>query len=213
MSVWLHALLSLQAVPSVLVGFEQTPVFGSQLPTPWHWSLAEHVTALEPTHLPAWQASTLVQASLSSQLVPFVRGLALQAPVAASQEPTLQASSKLAQLTGVPFLQLNVARLQVSTPLQGFLSSQFASVVHPHLLVSKRQPPGSTQLSTVQAILSSHVTAAPPHTPPVHLSPPVQFLPSLHSVPSAFAGSEQTPLVGSQTPAEWHWSLAVQVTG
>jgi hypothetical protein len=38
-------------------------------------------------------------------------------------------------------------------------------------------------------------------------------LPSLHDVPSAAAGFEQAPLAGSQVPAAWHWSLAVQVTG
>src|SRR5215813_9370574 len=41
----------------------------------------------------------------------------------------------------------------------------------------------------------------------------VQALPSLQLVPSAFAGFEQVPVCGSQVPALWHWSVAVQVTG
>jgi hypothetical protein len=60
---------------------------------------------------------------------------------------------------------------------------------------------------------SLQVTPAPPQTPLLHLSPPVHALPSLHGVLSALAGFEQTPLVGSQLPASWHWSLALHVTG
>src|SRR5438445_3415424 len=40
----------------------------------------------------------------------------------------------------------------------------------------------------------------------------VQALPSLHAVPSAFAGFEHVPLAGSQVPAMWHWSEAEQTT-
>jgi hypothetical protein len=32
----------------------------------------------------------------------------------------------------------------------------------------------------------------------------VQALPSLQAEPSAFAGFEQVPVAGSQTPATWH---------
>jgi hypothetical protein len=129
-SVCVHLLPSLQAVPFGLLGFEQTPVALSQLPTSWHGSLAEHVTALEPTHFPAAQASTRVQALLSSHAVPSLRGLAEQAPVALSQLPTLQASSSPLQLTFVPATQVSVAKLHFSTPVQASLSSQSASLVH-----------------------------------------------------------------------------------
>jgi hypothetical protein len=196
-----HLLPSLQAVPSVALGFEQAPVFVSQVPTAWHWSLAVHVTAFEPEHLPARQPSVLVQALPSSQAVPFILGVALQAPVAESQVPVLQASSSAVQLTAVPATQLSVPKLQVSTPLQALLSLQSASLAQPHLLRSKLQPPGSTQLSTVQTILSSQATAAPPHTPPVHLSPLVQALPSPHGVLSVLLGFEQLPVATSHVPA------------
>jgi len=141
-SVLVHLLLSLQALPSILLGFEQVPVFESQLPTSWHWSLAGHVTGLLPTHFPATQASVLVQASLSSHVVPSMRGVALQAPVFVSHVPVLQASSSALQLTAVPFLQVNVVKSHVSTPLHALLSLHFVSSVQAHLLVSKLQPAG-----------------------------------------------------------------------
>jgi hypothetical protein len=40
----------------------------------------------------------------------------------------------------------------------------------------------------------------------------VHALPSLHAVPSAFAGLEQ-PVVGSHVPGRWHWSGTAQTTG
>src|SRR5438445_12765095 len=53
----------------------------------------------------------------------------------------------------------------------------------------------------------------PVHIPLSQVSVFVQALPSLQAVPSAFAGFEHVPLAGSQTPATWHWSEAVQTTG
>ena len=41
----------------------------------------------------------------------------------------------------------------------------------------------------------------------------MQGLPSLHDVPFAAFGFEQTPVPVLQTPATWHWSRAVQTTG
>jgi hypothetical protein len=37
-------------------------------------------------------------------------------------------------------------------------------------------------------------------------------LPSLHDVPFGALGFEHVPVAGLQTPATWHWSLAVHVT-
>jgi hypothetical protein len=51
-SVRVHALPSLQATPSALLGFEQTPVEVSQVPTTWHWSTAVHTTGFPPEHVP-----------------------------------------------------------------------------------------------------------------------------------------------------------------
>jgi hypothetical protein len=38
---------SLQVVPFVWIGFEQTPVAWSQVPTTWHWSRAAQVTPMQ----------------------------------------------------------------------------------------------------------------------------------------------------------------------
>ena len=44
----------------------------------------------------------------------------------------------------------------------------------------------------------------PTQLPPWQLSLCVQALASLQAAPSAFAGSEQVPVAGSQVPASWH---------
>jgi hypothetical protein len=51
-SICVHALPSLQVVPFVATGFEQAPLLGLHVPTTWHWSLAVHVTGLNPVHVP-----------------------------------------------------------------------------------------------------------------------------------------------------------------
>jgi hypothetical protein len=53
----------------------------------------------------------------------------------------------------------------------------------------------------------------PAHTPAWHTSLAVHAFPSSHAVPSGREGLEQTPVAGSQTPAAWHASEGVQVTG
>jgi hypothetical protein len=42
---------------------------------------------------------------------------------------------------------------------------------------------------------------------------PLHTLPSGHGVFAGFAGFEQAPVLVLQTPASWHWSSAVHVTG
>jgi len=51
-----------------------------------------------------------------------------------------------------------------------------------------------------------------PQVPFWQVSPDVQALLSLHVLPFALFGFEHTPVDGSQVPATWHWSSAVQVT-
>src|SRR5207253_2002595 len=73
---------------------------------------------------------------------------------------------------------------------------------------------GSQVPATWHWSLAVQVTAEPPvQAPAWQASPVLQALPSLQVVPSAATGFEQAPLAGSQVPATWHWSLAVQVTG
>jgi len=63
-----------------------------------------------------------------------------------------------------------------------------------------------------ESIAGAQTTGGPlTHVPAWQLSPVVQALLSVHDVPSAAAGFEQVPEVGSQTPAEWQESVATQV--
>jgi hypothetical protein len=51
-SVCVHALPSLQAVPSAMFGFEQVPVDELHVPATWHWSLAVQATGFPPVQVP-----------------------------------------------------------------------------------------------------------------------------------------------------------------
>ena len=53
----------------------------------------------------------------------------------------------------------------------------------------------------------------PVQVPAWQVSVWVQALPSVQLVPFCAAGLVQFPLVGSHTPATWHWSDGVQVLG
>src|SRR5436309_1087335 len=53
----------------------------------------------------------------------------------------------------------------------------------------------------------------PVQTPALQTSPSVLASPSSQGLPSGVTGFEQVALSGSQTPASWHWSWAVQTTG
>ncbi len=200
-SALVHALPSLQLLPSVLIGFEQLPVVESQLPATWHWSLGVHVTEVPP-HLPVLHTSVSVHRFLSSHPMPSVTGTALHTPVA-SHLPVLQPSVSAEQSTAVPPVHLPALVSQVR-PLTHGSVLQSVSIVQLHLLKSWLQPVGSMQLSTLQPSVSAQDSAPPPHAPVVHLSPVVQVLPSLHSVPSVLVGFEQVPVVGLQVPAVWH---------
>jgi hypothetical protein len=66
------------------------------------------------------------------------------------------------------------------------------------------QVPSPLQVSVVQASPSLQVYVVPPQVPALHTSFFVQAFPSLHEVPSLFAGFEHRPVAESQTPAAWH---------
>src|SRR5438876_817646 len=83
-----QASLSVQAVPSGLLGFEQVPVLVSQVPATWHWSSAVHVTVeVGLPQVPLWQVSPLVHALPSSHGAPLGLGGCEQVPVAGLQVP------------------------------------------------------------------------------------------------------------------------------
>jgi hypothetical protein len=69
-SVCVHALPSLQALPSGFAGFEHMPVAGLHVPATWHWSGAGQVTGFAPVHVPPWQVSVWVHAFPSLHAVP-----------------------------------------------------------------------------------------------------------------------------------------------
>ena len=68
-------------------------------------------------------------------------------------------------------------------------------------------------LNAYAATRSAQMVLPPSQTPAWQVSPVVQGMPSLHVVPSAFAGFEQMPVPRSQTPVKWHESRAVHTTG
>jgi hypothetical protein len=72
------------------------------------------------------------------------------------------------------------------------------------VLFVKTHPVAGAHVSVVQALPSLQTTGGPPQVPPVQLSPLVHAFPSLHPVPSAFAGFEQTPVPVLHVPATWH---------
>jgi hypothetical protein len=78
-----HMLLSLQLVPFVTGVVPHAPVVVLQVGV---WQVAPgHVFIVPGTHAPPWQASPIVHALLSVQLVPFVMGVVPHAPEVVSQ--------------------------------------------------------------------------------------------------------------------------------
>src|SRR5229473_1630177 len=122
-SVWVQALPSLHAVPSVAAGLEQMPVAGLHVPATWHWSRAVQVMGLLPTQLPLWQVSVWVQALPSLHAVPSVAVGLEQIPVVGSHVPATWHWSRAVQVTGllptqIPLWQVSVW-VQASPSLHG----------------------------------------------------------------------------------------------
>src|SRR5438477_346598 len=116
------------------------------------------------------------------------------------------------QSSGVPFTHSPVVGSQVSAPSQRSPLSHAVPLV---LAGSEHAPVAGLQVPAVWHWSEAVQTTGslPVHTPPSQVSVRVQASPSLHAVPSAFAGFEHIPLAGSHVPAMWHWSEAVQTTG
>jgi hypothetical protein len=88
-STAVHLLPSSQLAPSGLLGLEQVPVPGLQVPAVWHWSVAAQTTACPLVHVPLRHWSPVVHLSPSSQLAPSgLLGLE-QAPLAGLQVPAV----------------------------------------------------------------------------------------------------------------------------
>jgi hypothetical protein len=113
LSLWVHALPSLHDVPFAATGFEHVPLAGSQVPAVWHASLAVHVTALPPVHVPFWQLSLCVHALPSLQDVPLAATGFEHVPVLGLHVPAVWHVSLAVHVTGfepvhVPFWQLSL---------------------------------------------------------------------------------------------------------
>jgi len=80
-SVCVHALPSLHAVPLAATGLEHAPVLGLHVPATWHESLAVHVTGFAPVHVPLWHVSVCVHPLPSLHAVPLAATGFEQAPV------------------------------------------------------------------------------------------------------------------------------------
>src|SRR5215471_1654179 len=114
----------------------------------------------------------------SSQDVPFVAGLCEQVPLPLLQVSTVHGLRSL-QLTGVP--DAHAPAWQVSLPLQRLPSGQG---VPSATATCEHDPPGATQESAVQGLLSSQLGGVPAvQTPPWQVSVPLHALPSEHDVP------------------------------
>jgi hypothetical protein len=97
-----QALPSLQLELFGLRGLLHCPVTLSHTPALWHWFSAVHTTASPPTQAPDWHVSALVQASASSQLVPFGSASGSHSPVSGTQLFFVHESPLGAHTTGVP---------------------------------------------------------------------------------------------------------------
>jgi hypothetical protein len=109
-SVSVHALPSLHAVPLAAAGLEHAPVDVSHVPAVWHWSLAVHVTRLDPVHTPVLHVSVCVHAFPSLQPVPSGAAGLEHLPVLGSHTPAAWHWSCAVHVTGfepvhVPFWQ------------------------------------------------------------------------------------------------------------
>jgi hypothetical protein len=168
------------------------------------------VTRFEPAHTPFWQLSLCVHALPSLQTVPLTAFGFEHEPVVGSQMPATWHWSEAVQVTRL--VPTHAPPKQVSTCVHALPSLQAvpsSAVGFEHKPLAGSQMPAAWHWS-----IATQMRGLPPlHVPDIQTSVWVHALPSLQAVPSAAAGLEQTPVVGSQIPAVWHASLAVHVTG
>src|SRR5438132_281245 len=86
-SLCVQASPSVQGVPSAVLGLEQVPFAGSQLPATCHWSRAAQTTGFAPVQTPSGPVSLWLQASPSAQAVPSALSARGSAALAGSQTP------------------------------------------------------------------------------------------------------------------------------
>src|SRR5436190_1299577 len=160
--------------------------------------------------MPASQASVRVQALPSSQPVPSGLAGLLQAPDAGLQVPAVWHWSEAVHTTG--FAPTQAPASQVSLCVHALLS---LPLVPSGLAGLVQVPDAGLQTPAVWHWSAAvHTTGFPPtQAPASQVSVCVQGLPSSHGAPSSLGGLVQAPDAGLQTPAVWHWSVAVHTTG
>jgi hypothetical protein len=161
-----HTLPSVHGAPPPIPAYTQ-PVVALQP------SLVQALLSLQttgvPTHCPAEQLSAVVQTLPSVQLPPTTATYWQMPPLQLSVVQVLVSEQSLADPTQVP------APLQTSETVQPLPSS------HARVLLAFLQPVVGEQLSVVQGLPSSQVTAEPPlQAPPEQASFKVHGLLSLH---------------------------------
>jgi hypothetical protein len=173
-SLPLHTVPSAHELPFATAVFWQ-PVTGLQL------SVVQTLPSLQlsgvpAVHVPFWQVSTPLHTVPSAHDVPFATAAFWQ-PLAALQESMVHGLPSL-QLSGVPVVQ--VPFRQVSAPLHTVPSAHDV----PFVTAVCWQPRTGSQVSVVHGLPSSQLSGAPlTHSPPWHVSPPLQTVASPHDVP------------------------------
>jgi hypothetical protein len=161
-------------------------------------------------HVPDTHVSICVHAFPSLHAVPLATTGFEHVPFVGLHVPATWHWSLAVHVTG--FDPAQTPAWQVSVCVHAFPSlhaDPFAATGFEHTPVDGLQVPAAWHWS-----LAPHAIGLEPvHTPATQLSTCVHALPSLQLVPFATAGFEQTPELGSHTPAAWHWSLAAHVTG
>ena len=154
LSVCVHALPSLHAVPFAAFGFEHVPVAALHTPGTWHASRALHATGFEPTQVPDWQVSVWVHALPSLQAAVLLVKTQPEAGLHVSVVQTLPSSQTTAVPPHMPPLQ--ASRVVHTLPSLHGLAS----------FAVKTQPVAGLQLSSVQERACSRFEAFVHRVPP-----------------------------------------------
>jgi hypothetical protein len=139
-------------------------------------------------HVPPLHVSVCVQNAPSSHGDVSLAFCASQAPVPALQTPDLQGALRLEQSFGVPPQAPAVHWSPVVHALPSLHVVPLSRGTAAQLPVWVLHVPTLHALSRLE-----QSTGLPPHVPPVHWSPVVQRLPSLHVVPLVTARFAQLP--------------------
>ena len=201
-----QGLPSLQAVPSGAVEFEHRPLVGSQVPATWHWSLAVHVTGLEPVQLPAAHAYDWKHGLVPVQAVPSAAA-GLEHPATGSHVPAVWHWSLAVQATGLDPVQVPLTHAKL------WRHASVPEQVVPSEAAGLEQPPVvGLHVPAEWHSVGTHVIGVPEQMPARQVSLKLQRFPSLHPMPSSIGVPAHVPVVGLHT-LSWHGPAGGHVTG